>query len=213
MTDDRPKFDPDELAFRWKLDDMQKAFCLEILAGNNQSGAARAAGYPHEGIKLRKKASELAGTKKVQGFLADARKAGAEIADEPVMDQDARLRLLSRYAKSNDRQTALRAVELLDKIHTRQSEAPDLPGPETILRQIAAMSPLLGAILAHYTLGTDYEQPEVDAEAVRRWHCAACAEKIVSNLKADRTRPVHAHAGDPPFMNGHVMTSPGVEAE
>lgn len=209
-----PSFDARALAADWKLSEQDLSFCLAILGGANQTQAARMAGFPQEGIDLRKKASALAGTKRIKGFLQAARLAGAEVDPEKVMDREARRRLLSRIAAGHDKSAALRAAELLNKMESEDKDARasgDLPDPKDILKEIAAMSPLLGAILSHYSgVGYSYNLPiDISESAASRWHCPACAEKIIQNLKAAQATVPAVLTGDPPFLTNDYTLSKG----
>lgn len=80
------------------------------------------------------------------------------------------------------------------------------------------MSPLMASILAHYS-GVEVTLPDLDAAAMRKWHCEACAEKIIQNLKAAKATMPAVLTGDPPFLtNDYTLTKreatlSGVEIE
>src|SRR5450759_2873948 len=110
------RFDADAVAAELRLSDQDKAFALALLGGAKYTQAARMAGFPQEGLSLRRKASALAGTRKIKNFLERARAAGVDQPDETVVvDKPQRRRLLSRDAVGHDRQAALRAIEQLNK--------------------------------------------------------------------------------------------------
>lgn len=123
-------FDADAAAARLRMTDQDKAFALAMLGGANRTQAARMAGFPQQGLALRKKGSSLAATRKIKAFLELARAAGVGAAPDEVIDKETRRRLLSRDAVSNDRQVALRAIEQLNKMDdvALAGESPDDSG-------------------------------------------------------------------------------------
>jgi hypothetical protein len=116
-TAGKPRFDADAVAAEFRLTDQDKAFALAVLGGAKYTQAARMAGFPQDGLSLRRKASALAGTRKIKRFLERARAAGVDQPDDDVVvDKPQRRRLLSRDAIGHDRQAALRAIEQLNKM-------------------------------------------------------------------------------------------------
>jgi hypothetical protein len=116
-TAGKTRFDADAVAAEFRLTDQDKAFALAVLGGAKYTQAARMAGFPQEGLSLRRKASALAGTRKIKRFLERARAAGVDQPDDVVVvDKPQRRRLLSRDAVGHDRQAALRAIEQLNKM-------------------------------------------------------------------------------------------------
>ena len=79
------RFDADAVAAELRLSDQDKAFGLAVLGGAKYTQAARMAGFPQEGLALRRKASALAGTRKIKRFLERARAAGVDQPDETVV--------------------------------------------------------------------------------------------------------------------------------
>jgi hypothetical protein len=111
------RFDADAVAAELRLSDQDKAFALAVLGGAKYTQAARMARFPQDGLSLRRKASALAGTRKIKRFLERARAAGVDQPDDDVVvDKPQRRRLLSRDAIGHDRQAALRAIEQLNKM-------------------------------------------------------------------------------------------------
>lgn len=116
-------FDADATAIELRLTDQDKAFALALLGGANRTQAARMAGFPQEGTSLRKKASSLAGTRKVKRFLERARAKGVGAGPEKIIDRETRKRILSRHAVGNDPMAARSAIQELNKMEDTDTDA------------------------------------------------------------------------------------------
>lgn len=207
------------LAVQVKASELHLRFAVAIDRGCSAVEAASQAGYTGTRDILKGSGHRAKQSRTVKALLALAERRKAELAiEEPAApDRETRRRKLGRLVNSKDPRIQQQAIEALNKMDAedRQMSAAasgELRDPADILKDIAMISPLMAVILAHYGLA-DFTMPDVDADAVGRWHCAACAEKIVSNLRAAKANPVAALPSDPPFLNGHAMASPATVAE
>jgi hypothetical protein len=79
------------------LDDRQRRFCLELVAGASGAEAARAAGYGKAGA--RNQATRLLAKDDIRAFIATLRQQGEEAAG---IDRASALSLLWKMAQSTD---------------------------------------------------------------------------------------------------------------
>lgn len=184
-------FDANEAAILLGLSDKQRRFADAILAGANQTQAARAAGYGGEGSALRSTASEVAQSPRVQSYLSWARNNRSGVPNDPATLQEVEMRL-SELLRGKDASAAIRAAEVLNRLHTARAEASRdrTPDPIESLNKLAGLSEfgLLVAMTlarAHQIAWKPPEPPAPDAEARQ-------IEKLRAGMSpSDRQRADH----------------------
>ena len=140
--DTEPAFNADALAAELRMSEFDKNFALAILSGANLAQAARMAGSDLEGLKLRKKASDLHKTRRIKEFLRQARLAGKDEVI-PIMDRETRKRILSADAAGNDPARRQSAIKLLNEMEQAENSEDDfnVPPPQQILDELAEIGP------------------------------------------------------------------------
>jgi hypothetical protein len=141
------------------LTDLQFKFAMARLKGANKTQAARVAGYQGGDSPLRSQAVKVSNSAKVQAFLKWAETSGAGLPDDPC-DAGELKRILSRHARGDDRNTAIRAAEVLHRINAAEidANADQRSDPLATLRRIAEHSPELAQALAEQH-GLDWTPP------------------------------------------------------
>jgi hypothetical protein len=144
-------FNADATAKLLGLSDLQKRLCLAKLRGANWTQAAREAGYQGDGDQIRSAAHRASKSSKVVRFLELAALEGGGVADVP-MDATERHRVLSRMARGTDKNSAIRACEILQRMdaEARAIEAAHANegNPVDTLNEIAQLSPMTAITLA-----------------------------------------------------------------
>lgn len=146
-TEAAPDFDPAEAAKMLGLSDKQYKFALARLKGANKTQSARAAGYGGSDEDMRSTGSRVAASEKVKAFLKWAETSGAGVPDEPCDSVELK-RILSRHARGDDKNTAIRAAEVLHRICNAEAVDEGEGDPADTLAEIAEIVPALAATLA-----------------------------------------------------------------
>jgi phage terminase small subunit len=143
------KFDPQEARRMLGLTDKQFAFAQARLRGMNQTQAAREAGYGGSDAQLRTAGNKAARSSAVISFLAWAEREGAGVSDDPC-NSDELKKILSRHARSADKNTAIRAMEVLHRINQAEADRDDANAhnPEETLKDIAKIDIVLADRMA-----------------------------------------------------------------
>jgi phage terminase small subunit len=174
-------FDPVATAATLGMSDQQLKWALAVLRGANQTQACREAGYTGPAEQMRSQGSRNAGNRKIVRFLELAALEGGGIAEMP-MDAKERHRVLSRMARGTDKNSAIRACEVLQRMDSEAraiEEAAAKEGdPVDTLKEIAELSPLQ-AITLHKQ--HDYLKWQPTPEQVRR-----AKEEALEFLQAQR---------------------------
>lgn len=134
----------------------QLAWCLATLKGANQTAAARSAGYEGTPEQLRSAGSRIARSAKVQRFLELAALEGGDVGGA-TMDVEEQRRQLSKMARGTDKNSAIRAIEVLHRLDLNERAAQEARDqnndPKDCLEDIAAISPFIAYHLAqHYQM-------------------------------------------------------------
>lgn len=143
-------FDPVAEGKALGMKDRAIKFGLNLLAGMDQTAAARAAGFAGDGSNLRSKAHKAANTKAMKRFMATAEKFKAGIVDGPLGD-DEKLVILAKLSRSSNPAMQIRAIagheQLVTDLRRRSVDALTQSTPADTLTQIAKLG-RLGAYLA-----------------------------------------------------------------
>lgn len=197
------------LAAQVKASELHLRFAVALDRGCTAVEAAAQAGYSGTRDIIKGSGHRAKSSRSVQAILALAaqRKTELAIGDVPAPDREARRRMLGKLTKSKDPRVQQSAIDALNKMDVedravRLSEK-ETPTPNEVLHQIAAASPLLAAFLAHES-GINGPPIDFDSRAMRKWHCASCAEKIIENLKADKAGTA---SKDDPFYGANFFYS------
>lgn len=147
---DAPDFNPQEAAKLLGLTDKQFKLAEALRKGANKTQAARVAGYAGGDEALRSAGSDAAKSEKVKSYLAWAEKAGAGQSPEPCDTKELK-KILSRHARGDDKNTAVRAIEVLHRLNAADAEAArqnaEAGNPLATLDEIASIGPI-GRLLA-----------------------------------------------------------------
>jgi hypothetical protein len=166
---DAKPFDSDEAARMLGLSPTQKKFADGLLKGMNRTAAAQAAGYSGSGSSLRSAASVAAKSEKVVAYLAWAKNGGAGVPEAPCSSDELK-KILSRHARSADSSKAIRAAEVLHRLHLAEREAERdklAMDPAATLARIADLSNAMCEVIAR-AMAEDHGIPWEKVEVKRR---------------------------------------------
>lgn len=190
------KFDPQEARRLLGLTDTQFKFAQARLRGMNQSQAAREAGYKGDDDQIRSAGNKAARSSKVISFMAWAEREGSGIPDEPC-NSDELKKILSRHARSADKNTAIRAMEVLHRIGQADAERNETGSynPEETLKDIAKIDIVLADRMArefNVPLAlTEDDRQRLNA-AKQKFFLKLSAELGASNANGGATRGTEA---------------------
>ena len=144
-------FDAEATAELLSLSDKQLKWCLATLRGANATAAAREAGFAGSAEQLRSAGHRVSKSAKVMRFLELARLEGGGVGDQ-FMDPAERRRRLSQIARGTDKNSAIRACEVIHRMdeadRTTFEQQAGASTPEDTLNEIAEISPEFALHLA-----------------------------------------------------------------
>lgn len=166
------EFDAEATARLLELSDAQFKFAKAILQGTTQTKAAQIAGYSGTGSTLRSVASKTMKSPRVAQFLALAKSGGKGLPENPA-DRRELKRTLSRHLRGADKNSSIRAAEVLARFDREEREAAGdaIPDPLAALDRLSQLGEFgaVTALLLSRTLCVAWKAPcELPPGAIER---------------------------------------------